>query len=315
MRVQQRLLGGWATALMVAAIAASLIAAPPAAHAQSAMIALGYGVSYGSPARTHLGVDVSCGDGQAIHAPISGKVTFAGYIPTVAGTRIRALTIMGADGALITISPMAQTAPAVGKSVVVGEVVGAAASAGDPSLPTTHAHLSVREGDRYVDPSALAALLFTVAPAPKPTPDSARDAQVVPTPVSTNAAHLAAVPTAVSQAQVTLDPEPSSVRVPRGVGATGPAQLARELDGAPSATRLVLHGATTAPTPVSERPAQAPVAAPARPQVRAGRVSIAVSVFLIAVLTSAAGLGVVQVVRMGVGRHRFVRAFAVRGNR
>lgn len=91
----------------------------------------------------HWGVDLGTSAGTVVRAPLSGTVTFAG---SVAG--MRSVTIQ--DGDLkVSVSYLSEMEVARGVRVDRGSVVGRSGLAhGSEAL-----HLSVRIGNRYVDPA------------------------------------------------------------------------------------------------------------------------------------------------------------------
>lgn len=91
----------------------------------------------------HWGVDLSASVGTTVRAPLSGTISFAG---SVAGTR--SVTIQSGD-LKVSVSYLSEVAVSRGARVERGSAVGRSGLAhGSEAL-----HLSVRLGDRYVDPA------------------------------------------------------------------------------------------------------------------------------------------------------------------
>lgn len=122
----------------------------------SAEVLLAYGAEYvrdGSPA-THSGLDLAGESGDQVLCPEAGVVSFVGRVPGVGGT-ILAMTVRTSDDLLVTLMPLASAAVAEGEQVAASDVVGTLAGAGDGSCASTHVHVSLRRGERYLDPTAL----------------------------------------------------------------------------------------------------------------------------------------------------------------
>jgi len=112
----------------------------------------------------HRGVDLGAATGQAVRAPQSGVVAFAGQ---VAGRPV--VTVRHDDGLLSSLEPVTAVRD-VGDRVAAGEVVGTLAGSGGGAPRATAAppaghcratsclHWGVRDApDSYVDPLALVA--------------------------------------------------------------------------------------------------------------------------------------------------------------
>ncbi|MGI9649330.1 MAG: murein hydrolase activator EnvC family protein [Acidimicrobiia bacterium] len=103
----------------------------------------------------HWGVDFSVPVGTPVTAVESGTVTFAGRV--VANLSV---TVAHGGGLRTSYSFLDSIAVAVGESIRRGQVVGlAGAPHGSPGL-----HLSLRVGDRYLDPARM--LRCVVDPGP-----------------------------------------------------------------------------------------------------------------------------------------------------
>jgi hypothetical protein len=90
-------------------------------------------------------------------------VIFSGPVPSGEGARATAVTVLASDGLKITLLPLSDSSVSAGSDVAAGDTLGTLAASGDVSTAATHLHMSVRRGDRYIDPeSLLAAPLATV---------------------------------------------------------------------------------------------------------------------------------------------------------
>lgn len=125
------------------------------APAFGSQVILGFGAHYGNPQRTHSGADVAFKRGDSVFAPTSGTISFVGRVPGVGGAYVLAATILTPDGRKVTLLPFASTSVKKGDSVEAGQSLGFACGVGDGSSDVEHIHISVREGDRYLDPSFL----------------------------------------------------------------------------------------------------------------------------------------------------------------
>ncbi|MDI6843143.1 MAG: M23 family metallopeptidase [Anaerosomatales bacterium] len=106
---------------------------------------------------THRGLDIRGSEGDAVVAPCSGRVRFAGPVPADGGGRCVAVTVEASDGTLVTVMPLREVWVAAGTDVTSGDALGELAGRGDSSSETPHVHLSVRVAGRYVDPEPLLA--------------------------------------------------------------------------------------------------------------------------------------------------------------
>lgn len=94
------------------------------------------------PYAGHWGVDVGSVVGEPVSAPVGGEVTFAGSVVGVQTVTIRH------GSARISLSYLASLTVETGDIVRRGQQVGTSGiHGGRPAF-----HLSVRRGDRYVDP-------------------------------------------------------------------------------------------------------------------------------------------------------------------
>ncbi len=120
---------------------------------------LGFGVSYSSAGKqcTHRGLDLSAEAGARVLAAASGVVSFSGGVPADGGGRTNAVTIKTASGLLVSVMPLDRALVRTGDAVSEGDCLGMLAESGDGSSAGAHVHLSVREGDTYIDPETLLA--------------------------------------------------------------------------------------------------------------------------------------------------------------
>lgn len=113
--------------------------------------------------RFHRGVDIRyCAD-EAVPAPVSGVVTFAGKIPTESGDRVQAVTVTTALGHQVTLQPLDAIEVKKGQSIVLGDRLGVLASYGDSSTHEPHIHISLRVNSVYNNPSQLIDSLLACA--------------------------------------------------------------------------------------------------------------------------------------------------------
>jgi hypothetical protein len=146
--------------MCVAVLTAALVFVAPM-NAQASLspsdVVLGFGASYSAPdgnQRTHHGVDISLGSGADVATPVSGVIAFAGRIPSAAGGTVLAVSIDTQEGR-VTLMPLERLSVESGRLVTAGDAVGRLAASGDPSSEGAHVHLSLRQGDLYLDPGAL----------------------------------------------------------------------------------------------------------------------------------------------------------------
>ena len=94
----------------------------------------------------HRGVDVWLGEGEDVHSPGAGVVTFAGR---VAGRGI--VVVVHPSGLRSTLEPV-DTGLRAGAVVSRGEPVGTLELAGSHCAPRACLHWGVRRGNEYLDP-------------------------------------------------------------------------------------------------------------------------------------------------------------------
>ena len=172
-------------------------------------VGLRFGGLYGDSGRTHSGMDVMLPAGAPALSAVSGSVTFAGLVPATAGEyRVGAVSVRCAGGAIVTLSPISETAVRRGDYVAVGDPLGQVGPAGDVSSAKPHIHLSERVRGEYVDPSHLlaswlacyggGALGSSVSP---PASSAARTPLSTPAPLHSTAAMVPAPPVTVGAGQ------------------------------------------------------------------------------------------------------------------
>ena len=116
----------------------------------------------------HRGIAVGGGEGEAVLAPRSGTISFAGSVPTYG----LALTIRTDDGYSVTLVHLGSIAVKRNSSVSEGAVVGAIGpGGGESSAP--YVHLGVRltaDQNGYLDPLSFLPPRPGVEETPKPAP-------------------------------------------------------------------------------------------------------------------------------------------------
>ena len=113
----------------------------------------------------HRGIDVALAGSDAVRAPASGEVSFAGQVPTHGTT----VTIVTADGYKASLTHLGPLLVKRGARVAEGDPVAEAGPSGVPEHDVPYVHLGVRtgDGDTYVDPLSL---LPPRAASPPPAP-------------------------------------------------------------------------------------------------------------------------------------------------
>jgi murein DD-endopeptidase MepM/ murein hydrolase activator NlpD len=96
----------------------------------------------------HRGVDLLGGFGQAVHAALAGRVSFAGRL---AG---RGVVVVDHGETRTTYEPVSASVE-VGARVEAGAVLGLLALAGSHCLPRACLHWGWRRGETYLDPMGL----------------------------------------------------------------------------------------------------------------------------------------------------------------
>jgi hypothetical protein len=160
----------------------------------------------GSP-RSHGGLDLAAPTGSRVRACAVGTVAFAGRVPAAGGGTVLAVTVLTSDGLKVTLMPLASVEVSTGTSVSAGDAVGRLAGFGDGSMTASHLHISVRRGERQIDPEPFLDLSTSPPPAvggdvrPTGPPASAPSAPRAPAAAPRSAAAVpgaAAVPLAVA---------------------------------------------------------------------------------------------------------------------
>lgn len=100
--------------------------------------------------RYHPGVDIAVPEGSPVRAMWAGKVT------DVYEDRLYGLTVAVAGGGYTVLyASLAEARVEKGRTVAAGAVVGTAGAAWSEPFP--HLHLTVKDGERYVDPQEILA--------------------------------------------------------------------------------------------------------------------------------------------------------------
>ncbi|MGH3460385.1 MAG: murein hydrolase activator EnvC family protein [Kribbellaceae bacterium] len=170
----------------------------------------------------HRGVDLAGAPGQAVHAPVTGTVSYAGPL---AGRGVIVLT----HGATRTTYEPVVAAVHVGQLIAAGHPIGRLSGAGSHCGPRACLHWGLRQGDEYLDPLSL----LTVSPVRLlPLRDSAawvtrwesapsnpgRPGPALPT---SRAGPQSGVPTGLDQSAIA--PAPAPAGIPAGDSAGGAA--------------------------------------------------------------------------------------------
>jgi hypothetical protein len=248
----------WSVVLLLAAPSVALASGSLRCPVgESPRVLLGYGDTYaeGGASRVHRGADLAASAGASVRCAADGVVTFAGQVPSAESSRgTLAVTVKGADGLRVTYMPLASVGVPVGAALDTGEAVGTLAASGDGSVGQPHLHLSVRNGDAYLDPVAM---LSAAAPPPAPEtpvqkPATKRASQPTPKPAAVPAASPAPVAVqspALSGARV---PQARSVQAPQADPQVSPAGATRtSATTARTSTRASIRTATSAGSAVT----------------------------------------------------------------
>lgn len=119
------------------------------------------GASIGTPfgescvSGIHRGVDLAAPVSSPVHAPVAGRILFAGPVPADGGGTCLAATIEIAEGMRVSMLPLETLHVSAGDTVCRGEVVGRLALTGDDSMSVPHLHVGLREGEVYRDPAPM----------------------------------------------------------------------------------------------------------------------------------------------------------------
>jgi len=200
----------------------------------------------------HRGIDVGCGDGASVGAPVPGTVSFAGTLPGMG----RGVTIQTADGYAVTLVQLRATTVSRGDVVDEGATVGAVGDSEDPVTRAAHVHLGVRvasDPQGYVDPLRF----LPHRPVSAPPAATAPPPAAVAVPVAKPAAPVA--PPAVQPPAVTAPAQPTAppvaVESPQPAAAVAPAVTTAE--PARAAEPVASSEAAAEPAPTSRGEASA----------------------------------------------------------
>ena len=204
----------------------------------------------------HRGVDVGADAfGEAVVAPISGVVSFAGTVPSSG----KSLTIDTPDGLAVTLTHLGSISVAKGDAVAEGADVATVGPSGTPEVDGPYVHIGIRTADDpqgYLDP--LTFLPAAVAPAPVEAPASSPAPAAAPAPPAQADPPAAGAP--VEEAPPGPAPEPAAP-------AADPTVDSAPDTGAPPVQPPVAQPepATPEPTEPAAPPAPAPAVADAAP--------------------------------------------------
>ncbi len=201
----------------------------------------------------HRGVDIALDAAPAVRAPVAGKVTFAGQVPT------NGLTVTIALGdTKVSLTHLGALRVRSGATVSEGDVLADAGPTGDAEHAVPYVHLGVRVGssETYVDPLTL--LPSRGAPFPPSAPETPPALPSDPEP---------APPTSASPPNPV--PTPAPPESPSAPVSESPAAVAASFDAPGSGGGIEIGSATVAsPTrkqAMSERPSVAAAARSAGP--------------------------------------------------
>ena len=219
----------------------------------------------------HRGIDVEGEQGEAVRAPASGMVTFAGTV----GANGKVVTVETESGHAVTLVHLGSTTVKKGDAVREGSVVGTIGPSGTPEHDVPYVHLGVRVADDpqgYIDPLSVLPPrgapasppppAISPAPAPQPTPAPAPAPPVHEAPPAGPAPEPVEAPAdAVSPVEEAAVPAPVAVapaEQPVVAGASEPAVVAGSIassaelprrtgaDARRLRTRMVVGAATQA---------------------------------------------------------------------
>ncbi|MBA3565583.1 MAG: M23 family metallopeptidase, partial [Actinobacteria bacterium] len=166
----------------------------------------------------HRGVDVALGGTRMVRAPVSGKVAFAGQVPTSGLT----VTILAADGHKVSLTHLGPLLVKRDELVAEGGSVAEAGPSGTVEHEVPYVHLGVRIGDEgtYVDPLSL------LPPRAAPIPPPASAAPPAPAPPPATPPPAPELPTAeappVTVSETALAPMPTPIATSAPAGASAP---------------------------------------------------------------------------------------------
>ena len=154
----------------------------------------------------HRGVDVAVGASHAIRAPASGRVSFAGPVPTHGLT----VTIETGDGYKVSLTHLGPLRTRQGATVAEGAAIADLGPSGEAEHDVPYVHLGIRVGDgeSYIDPLEL--LPPRDAPNPPPAPAAPPASSAPPASAPSSAMEQPASPPASAPPASTPAPMPTS---------------------------------------------------------------------------------------------------------
>lgn len=245
--------------------------APPVGGRPRLLLAFGVPYEAEGSSRVHHGLDLGAPARAEVAAAGAGTVTFAGRLPAGEGAETRGVTVQTADGLKVTVLPLDTTAVHTGEVVAAGDRLGTLAAHGDASSAEPHVHLSVRQGETYLDPASLLTGL-TEAPAPPPAETPAPAPHPAPAPrAAPGAAAVAAHGLGHAPASPAAAPAPCAAAgvaahaLGAGTSVPGASKVGLgSLNAAPAgATHAVVHGVAAGAGGVSAGAARSTTARPA----------------------------------------------------
>lgn len=211
-----------------------------------APVVCGYAEEYARPdgsTAVHTGVDIEAAEGESALAVEGGTVIFAGSVPAANGGTVIAVTVQSASGDKWSYLPLSEATVAQGDQVSAGGTLGAVAGLGDASSKTSHVHVGVRRGERYVDPTAL--LIPPVLASAQPEPATA----AAPAPAVESASSSADPATVTTANDAVAAPASSPVQAPAVAAQTcGAGAIASDVQAqtAPASSAAPAHTVSTA---------------------------------------------------------------------
>ena len=157
----------------------------------------------------HRGIDIALGDAQAVRAPASGEVSFAGPVPTHGLT----VTIVTTDGYRASLTHLGTLRVRKGATVAEGDPIAEPGPSGEAEHDVPYLHLGTRVGeDEYVDPLGL--LPPRSAPSPPPAPAAPPAPAPLPESSPPPAAEQPAAPPAAPAPEPDLPPPAAEAPAP-----------------------------------------------------------------------------------------------------
>ena len=127
----------------------------------------------------HRGVDIGAPLGTSVRAPASGRISFAGTVPTSG----KSVTIQTPDGYSVTLVQLGTIGVTGGAAVIGGAIVGTIGPSGEPGAAAPHVHLGVRltsDPNGYLDPLRFLPPRPAESPEPEPAPAPAPEPALAP---------------------------------------------------------------------------------------------------------------------------------------